>query len=337
MSSLTLTDKGLYCESGDFFIDPWGSVDRAIVTHAHADHARPGHRHYLTANEGRHALRRRAGKGATIETIRYGKSIRMGDAIVSLYPAGHIIGSSQVLVDVNGSRTVVTGDYKTRPDPTCTAFELVPCDTLITESTFGLPVYGWPDDTKVFDEINRWWHRNAVDGRASVLFAYALGKAQRVLAGADPSIGPIYTHGAVEAMNEVYRQTGVKLPKTIYATDLDKSTGRFEDALILAPPGANGTTWLQRFAPFSTGFASGWMAIRGRRRQRSVDRGFVLSDHVDWKGLMDVVKESGASVVLPTHGFTDQVARYLREKGLESEPLDTLFEGELDDDALTAG
>jgi putative mRNA 3-end processing factor len=224
-----------------------------------------------------------------------------------------------------------------KSDPTCTPFELVECDTLITECTFGLPVYRWPDDRQVFEEINDWWRQNAGEGRTSVLFAYALGKAQRVLAGIDSSIGPIFTHGAVEAMNDLYRATGIPLPETTYVTELEKGAVAFAGSLVIAPPGANGTTWMQRFAPFSTGFASGWMVVRGRRRQRSVDRGFVLSDHVDWAGLLEVVRASGAKTVLPTHGFTDTVARYLREMGLESEPLMTRFEGELDDDGITAG
>jgi putative mRNA 3-end processing factor len=330
VSLLELTDKGLYCEEGDFFIDPWRPVARAVVTHAHADHARPGMKHYLCASEGAPVLRARLGESPSVQSVDYGQTVQMGSASVTLHPAGHILGSAQILIEGHGERVVVTGDYKVERDPTATAFELVTCDTLITESTFGLPVYRWPAQDDTFRLINAWWRRNAQEGRTSVLFAYALGKAQRVLAGIQPDIGPILTHGAVERMNDCYREAGIVLPATTHATDATIPGEQRKQSLVIAPPSANGTTWLQRFAPYSTAFASGWMAVRGRRRQRSVDRGFVLSDHVDWHGLLKVVEESGASRVLPTHGFSDSVARYLREKGLESEPLRTEYQDEVD-------
>lgn len=331
MPLLRLTESGLYCEEGDFFVDPWRPVDRAVVTHAHSDHARPGSRSYLCAEPGADILRARVGEDASVSTVRYGEAVSFGSTRVTLFPAGHILGSSQILIENRSQRIVVTGDYKTEPDPTSAPFELVRCDTLITESTFGLPVYAWPDQLETFRLINDWWGRNAGEGRTSILFAYALGKAQRVLAGVDATIGPILTHGAVERVNGFYREQAVDLPRTRYATDRTIPAEDRRRALVVAPPSANGTTWLQRFAPFSTAFASGWMTVRGRRRQRSVDRGFVLSDHVDWNGLLRVIEESGASQVFPTHGFSDSVARYLTERGLESTPLRTRFEGEVDD------
>jgi putative mRNA 3-end processing factor len=328
-SLLSLTDCGLYCEAGDFHIDPWRGVDRAIITHAHSDHARWGSKRYLAAREGEGLLRARLGK-IDLQTVEYGESISMNGVNISLHPAGHVLGSAQIRVEHRGEVWVVTGDYKTERDATCTPFELVRCDTFITECTFGLPIYRWPDSEDVFAEINDWWRVNQQEGRASILFAYALGKAQRLLAGVDASIGPIYAHGSVVRLNEAYRESGIELPDVQYATGSKASTD-WSRALIVAPTSAAGSTWLRRFAPISTAFASGWMTIRGRRRQRAVDRGFIVSDHVDWPSLMNVIEATGASCVWPTHGYTEVVARYLREKGLEARPVETRFTGEIDE------
>lgn len=318
---LELTPAGLYCTAGDFYVDPVRPVPRAVVTHAHADHARRGHDAYLCSARGEDVLRRRVGAGA-IESIAYGKRRRIGRATVSLHPAGHILGSAQVRVEVDGEVWVVTGDYKTEPDPTCTPFELVACDTLITECTFGLPIYRWPPAAAVFGEINAWWRANQEAGRTSILYGYSLGKAQRLLAGVDPDIGPIHTHGAVEKLTAAYREGGIDLPPTTYVEDGREPDGGWARALVIAPPGADGTTWIRRFGAASRALASGWMLVRGRRRQRSLDRGFVLSDHVDWPSLMDVIDASGCSRVLATHGPAAEVAQYLREsRGLEADEL----------------
>ena len=335
---LETTFHGLYCPLGGFFIDPWRPVDRAIITHAHADHARPGHRQYLTSDEGQHVLRTRIGPNASIETVRYGQPLRMGEVTVSLHPAGHILGSSQVRIEHRGEIVVVSGDYKRHADPTCTPFEPIRCHTFVTECTFGLPVYRWPDPKIVDNQINRWWATNQANGDASVVYGYALGKAQRILACLDPSIGPIVVHGAVEKLNESYRATGVGIPEILTVSQLPDN---FEPhkAIVIAPPSAHGTPWLKRFGSLRTAMASGWMRIRGGRRRRAMDRGFVISDHIDWPDLMRTIKETEAERILATHGNVSTVVRYLREQGLDAHPLATEFRGEsLDesDDALTS-
>ncbi len=327
---LRLTEHGLFCEAGDFHIDPWRPVPRAVVTHAHSDHARWGCERYLASAAGEYVFRARLGEEADIQLAGWGEPLHINGVAVSFHPAGHILGSAQVRIEHRGEVWVVSGDYKVEPDPTCAAWEPVRCHTFITESTFGLPVYRWAPQAEVFDGINAWWRANKAAGKASVLFGYALGKAQRLLAGVDASIGPIYTHGAVEKLNAAYRASGVGLPPTTYAGDADKTTD-WSRALIIAPPSANGTPWMRKFGSASTGFASGWMRIRGTRRRRNVDRGFVLSDHVDWPGLTGAIEATGAERVWVTHGYREPVVRWLREQGLEAEAVATRFEGEIDD------
>ncbi len=333
---LRVTDLGLYCEPGDFFVDPWRPVDRAVVTHAHSDHACWGCRRYLTSADGAGVLRLRVGAESAIDAVRYGEIVDLDGVRVSLHPAGHILGSSQIRVEYRGEVWVASGDYKVEPDPTCAPFEPVSCHTFISESTFGLPIYRWEAESAVFGQIDSWWRANRDAGRASLLFGYALGKAQRMLAGIDRTIGPIYTHGAVEPMNRAYRDAGVDLPTTTYAGSMSRET-KWAGSLIVAPPSANGTPWSRKFGPSSTGFASGWMRIRGPRRRRSVDRGFVLSDHADWPGLVATVKATGAGRVLLTHGYTAVLSRWLREQGVEATTLATRYEGERDDATEGAG
>lgn len=317
---LSRTQSGLYCDAGDFYIDPERPVSRAVVTHAHGDHARRGSDRYLCSAAGEAILRYRLSDGASVQSVAYGEQIRIGDVTLSLHPAGHIRGSAQVRLERNGEVWVVTGDYKLAPDPTCEPFELVRGDALISECTFGLPVYRWPDPDAVFREINEWWRTNREEGRTSVLFGYSLGKAQRLLAGVDPTIGPMYSHGAVENMTDVYRETGTDLPDTTYVSD-DSAPADWSDALVVAPSSAGGSRWIQRFDPVSTGFASGWMRIRGNKRRRSLDRGFVLSDHADWPHLNEVISESGADRVWVTYGNNETFARWLRETGIRAQPL----------------
>lgn len=326
------TEHGLYCAEGDFHVDPWKPVPRAVITHAHADHACWGCGHYLTSTQGRHVLRARVAREAAVDTLDPGESIAIKGLHVSLHPAGHILGSSQVRIERRGEVWVVSGDYKVEPDSTCAPFEPVRCHTFVTESTFGLPIYRWPAQSAVFAEINAWWRANRDAGRASLLFGYALGKAQRLLAGLDPEIGPIWTHGAVEKLNRAYRETGITLPPTRYAGAAPQGIN-WAGALIVAPPSAHGTPWTRRFGAASTGFASGWMRIRGTRRRKAVDRGFVLSDHVDWPGLLGAIEATGASRVLVTHGYSAVVVRWLRERGLEAEPLASQYVGESADAA----
>jgi putative mRNA 3-end processing factor len=337
---LQLTDYGLYCPGGDFYVDPWRPVDRALITHAHSDHACPGSRAYLTTRPGEALLRARAGSEAAIQALNYAEPVHLGGVRVSLHPAGHILGSAQVRIESGGEVWVVSGDYKLEPDPTCAAFEPIACDTFVTESTFGLPIYRWPPEAEVFDDIQTWWTANQQAGKASILFAYSLGKAQRVLAGLanlpGPKAGPIYTHGAVENYCRLYRHAGIQLAATIHVGSAPASTD-WSRALIVAPPSANGTPWLRRFGTLSTGFVSGWMRIRGAQRRRSLDRGFVLSDHADWPGLMSAIHASGASRVWVTHGYRAPVVEWLKQQGLDAQAIETRFEGEQDETGGEAG
>ncbi len=325
------TERGLYCEAGDFYIDPWKPVPRAVITHAHADHARTGCQRYHAAAAGERVLRRRLGK-INLDAHDYAEQFEVGGVTVSLHPAGHVLGSSQVCIAHNGRVCVVTGDYKTDPDPTCAPFEVVPCDHLITECTFALPIYRWDDPQTVYDQINMWWRDCRAANKNAVVFAYSLGKAQRVLAGLDPNIGPILLHGAVNTMTRVYRESGVALPETQHAT-VEAAKETKGTALVIAPPSAAGSPWMKKLRPCSTAMASGWMRVRGRRRFRSVDRGFVLSDHADWDGLLRTIKASGATRVGVTHGSTAPLARYLSEQGLDAHVVPTRFTAEADEDA----
>lgn len=319
---LTFTDRGIYCPAGDFYIDPWRPVDRALITHGHADHARPGHGAYLATTGALPVIRHRLGE-ITAEGIAYGAAQTIGGARVSFHPAGHLPGSAQIRVEVGGQVWVASGDYKTAPDGLSEPFEPVRCHAFITECTFGLPVFTWPSQDAVAADINAWWADNAAQGRASLLGAYSLGKAQRLLSTLAPQ-GPILTHGAVEATNAILRAQGYALPDTIPVTP-DTDTKSHKGALILAPPSALGSTWARRFGPASTGFASGWMRLRGIRRRRAMDRGFVVSDHADWPGLHQAIKATGAEKIFTTHGYTDIFARWLKTQGYDAEVVPTEF------------
>lgn len=333
MDLVIATPEGLYCPPGDFYIDPWRPVDRAVITHAHADHARRGHRHYLASAAGEGVLRARLGD-ISLDALAYGQVVEHNGVRISLHPAGHVLGSAQVRIEYRGEVWVASGDYKIGTDPTCLPFEPVRCHTFITESTFGLPIYRWQTDEALFAGINQWWAQNAAESRASVLLCYAFGKAQRVLAGVDPSIGPIVIHGAVDPLNAAYRQQGIKLPECSKVTDVaDPATLR--RALVLAPPSAQGTPWIRRFGEYSDGFASGWMQVRGAQRRRGVDRGFIMSDHADWPGLMWAIEQSGAERVYVTHGSTGPMVRWLNERGLEALSFSTEY-GDEDDDGAPA-
>jgi putative mRNA 3-end processing factor len=309
MPVLEARDSGLYCPAGDFYIDPAEPVDRAVISHAHSDHASAGSRAYLSTTSGVPLLRQRLGEDAAIEPLDYGASVSIGSARVSLHPAGHILGSAQVRIEVSGEVWIVSGDYKLAPDPTCPPFEPLRCHAFVTESTFGLPIFRWPATAEVVDSIHAWWRGNQDSGKSSILFGWPLGKMQRVLAEVDPGIGPIYAHGAVERVNRVYRECGIPLPPTPPA---ERDTSR---ALILAPPGCQGSPWMKRLGSASTALVSGWMRIRGTRRRRSLDRGFVLSDHADWPALLSAVDETRAETVWVTHGFRTPLVRWLQEHG----------------------
>ena len=344
---LKTTDFGLYCERGDFFIDPWRPVERAVVTHAHADHLCRGCSQYLIARDGLSITRARLDEHAAISTVSYGEPVEINGVQVTLHPAGHILGSAQVRLEQGGRVWVISGDYKVEHDRTCVPFEPIGCHTFVSECTFGLPIYQWPAQQTVFADIIAWWQGNQAEDRASILYAYALGKAQRVLAGLAATTlqagnlpGRIYTHGAVEVMNQAYREAGVDIPATTHVAEVVPPVN-WATALVIAPPSAHGTPWMRRFGPASTGLVSGWMRLRGTRRRRAIDRGFVLSDHADWLGLLAAVNATAAETIWLTHGYTAVVARWLRDQGKDAHALATRYEGERDDpiaaDEISAG
>ena len=323
---LEFTQSGIYCPAADVFIDPWRPVARALITHGHADHARPGHGTYLATGPAAPVLRHRLGDIA-LQTVRYGEVLRIGSAEISFHPAGHVPGSAQIRVAVGGEVWVVSGDYKTVDDGLSEAFVPVPCHSFISECTFGLPIYDWPDQASLAAEINGWWAATRAKGETAVIAAYALGKAQRVLRMLDPAIGPILTHGAITATNDVLRAQGIALPDTVAVMPgLDLKP--YRGAMVLAPPAALGSAWLRRFGPVSTGIASGWMQLRGVRRRRGADRGFVISDHADWKGLNAAIAATGAERVFVTHGYTTPFARWLEGQGYQAGIVQTAFDGE---------
>jgi putative mRNA 3-end processing factor len=325
------TSQGLYCEAGRFHIDPWQPVDRAVITHAHGDHLRPESRAYLCCTAAQSLLRHRLGSEAAIEAADYGAVIDLDGVRVSFHPAGHILGSAQVRVEHHGEVWVASGDYKRADDPTCAPFEPQRCHTFITEATFALPVFRWDPPSDTVREICAWWDEMREAGRPAVLFGYALGKAQRVLAElARRTDRPIYVHGALGPLVELYRDAGVTLPQTLRASETPRGTS-FAGELIVAPLSARGTVWMRRFRDHSSAFASGWMRVRGARRRRAYDRGFALSDHADWDALTATIAETGAERVFVTHGYTQQLAQALSERGIDATAWRTMYEGEVED------
>ena len=333
--------EGLYCPPGDFYIDPWQPVPRAVLTHAHGDHASRGHGAYLATAISAGVLRTRLGEDITLQGLEYGEAVLVNGVKVSLHPAGHVLGSAQVRIEHAGRVWVASGDYFVSghahdANITCLPFEPVRCHCFITESTFGLPIYRWRRQVDVMAQINAWWAANAAVGRPSLLLGYSFGKAQRMLAGVDPNIGPIAVHGAVEPLNAAYRAAGVHLPPAPRVGDLpDRSI--LKQALVIAPPAVLGSVWARRLGDSSDAFASGWMQLRGARRRHGVDRGFVLSDHADWPGLQSAIAATQAERVIVTHGYEAVMVRWLRQQGLEAGSFSTQFgQHEDDGDALPA-
>lgn len=329
MSLLHVTPAGLYCPVGDFYIDPSRAVPFAIITHAHTDHARSGAKRYLTARPGVDLLRLRLKGDSTIDTLEFGETIDHRGVRISLHPAGHILGSAQVRIEHRGEIWVISGDYKLQPDPTCHPFEPIRCHTFITEATFALPMYRWPQPAVVFSEINNWWRENQQSGCTSVLLAYSLGKAQRLLAGVDATIGPILVHGAVQQFLPAYQAAGISLPDSRPANreSVGPARGR---ALVIAPPSTAGTRWLRQFENLSTATASGWAAVRRTKHRGVHDRGFVLSDHADWDGLISAIRATGADNILVTHGYSDVLVSWLRKNGWSAAEVKSRFSGEAD-------
>ncbi len=323
---LETTEQGLYCTAGGFHIDPWRGVERALITHAHADHARGGSQAYLCAEPGLGLLRERLGP-VNATGMRYGETLEINGVRVSFHPAGHVLGSAQIRLEHRGEVWVVSGDYKTQHDPTCAAFEPVRCHAFLTESTFGLPVYRWPEPAEILTDLHAWWRENQREERTSVVLAYSLGKAQRVLASLDESVGPIFVHNAVRVLLRHYERAGVRLPRVELATK-EKVRAAKGQGIVITPPATDNSTWLHSLGETSTAVASGWMLLRGTRRWRAADRGFALSDHADWDGLVSSVRATGAERILVTHGYAAQFARWLNENGWRAEVVRTQFKGE---------
>jgi putative mRNA 3-end processing factor len=333
MSLLKFTSSSIYCPDADVHIDPWKPVEKAIITHAHSDHAKWGCRHYLAHKDSEVILRMRLGEDISLQTVEYGEVFTMNGVRFSLHPAGHIIGSAQVRAERNGEVWVASGDYKLQNDHFSKPFEPVKCNVFITESTFGLPIYKWQPQQKVMDDINEWWRQNKATGKCSMLMGYALGKMQRLIKNLYPFQSEVYAHGAVYQLNEKLRAAGFDLPYVKTVTSNDKKI--YRDALVLAPLSASASPWAKRFEPYSTGYCSGWMAIRGARNRQSLDRGFALSDHADWNELNATIKETGAEKIYVTHGYTDTFSKWLKENGIDAAEIKTMYGDEEEQEILT--
>ncbi len=324
---LTFDGKGIYCPRADVHIDPWEKVPKALITHGHSDHARWGMGAYLCTHESVPILQHRLGKTNRIQGIAFGENLFINGVKFSFHPAGHVIGSAQIRVEYKDEIWVVSGDYKLANDGISKAFEPVKCHTFITESTFGLPVYKWQNQTAIFDKVNTWWRKNQAEGRVSVITAYSLGKAQRLINGLDPSIGKIYTHGAIENTNSILREHNHFIQDTQFAT-ASYNFKDYQGNMVVCPPSAANSNWVKKFKDFRLGIASGWMQMRGARRRRAADIGFILSDHADWNGLNTAIEATGANEIYVTHGFSRIYSQYLREQGYDAKIVETAFEGE---------
>ena len=323
MSVFEFRPQGIYCSQGDFYIDPWRPVERALITHGHADHARYGSKKYLCTEIAAPVIRHRLGN-VKIETIPYEKIINLNGVNISFHPAGHVPGSAQILAEIKGERWVVSGDYKVVDDGLSTPFNPIKCHSFISECTFGLPAFNWLPQEEIFKEINTWWLQCNKEGLTPVLGAYGLGKAQRLISGIDSNIGPILTHGAIEKTNQIMRGQKIAIPKTTIVSSKLKLND-FKNAIVLAPPSALSTSWIKKFGKISTGYASGWMAIRGIKRRRAADKGFVISEHADWAGLNWAIRETEAEKIFVTHGYTESFSKWLRFKGLNASVVKTEF------------
>lgn len=314
---LALTPKGLYCQPGNFFIDPNRGVENAVVTHAHSDHARRGSERYFCAASCEGLLRARLGRSINVSAIEFGRKFRIGEVFVSFHPAGHILGSAQVRLEYDGEVWVVSGDYKREPDPTCEPFEVVKCDVFISEATFGTPSFTWPKNADPGGEIFRWWEENVDKGVNSVLFAYSLGKTQRVLGLLEPlAKKPILCPSSAMALNECYRAQNVKLASTRCLSDVHASE-KLEGELFLVPTSFLDSPQARLLGDrYETAFASGWMA----RGPQNFDRGFLLSDHADWNDLVSTIQATEAKAIYVQHRGNGALVRHLRNLGLSAFP-----------------
>jgi putative mRNA 3-end processing factor len=324
MGLVSFTPQGLYCKQGDFYIDPWGEVDKAVITHAHSDHARRGSKAYFAHTDSYYLLKARLGEDINIQTAAYGDGFKMNGVDVSLYPAGHILGSAQVRIEYNGEVWVVSGDYKLEDDGITPPFEPVRCHTFITESTFGLPIYQWKPQAEIMENIHRFVQRNQALGRNTILTAYSLGKSQRLIHALSQYGYHFYVHGATYNMNETVRKF-YPMPEVTHLKP-DTPKDEVKGGIIMAPGSAIDSPWVRRWAPYAVGVCSGWMQVRGAQRKRNADGGFPLSDHADWDGLLAAVDATGAECVYATHGYSAQLARYLEEtRGIKTGVVKTSF------------
>ena len=321
MDLLVFTRHGIYCPRADIYVDPHSAVQRAVITHAHSDHARPGHTSYLTHRLSAPLLKQRLGKKIQVQAVEYGEPVMVNGVRISLHPAGHIIGSSQVRFEYGSHVWAVSGDYKLEDDSISTPFEPVPCHVFVTESTFGLPVFRWRQQEEVFEEMTSWWRENQRRGLPSVLVCYALGKAQRVLAHIDVSLGPIFAHSAVVAVTTLLKEMGFRIPE-VPVIPVDVPRAKLQHALILVPPGFANKLPDFALAPYALGYVSGWMTFSALKAQRALDRGFVLSDHADWDALNFAVESTGAREIIVMHGYTSSFSRWLRERGYDAREAD---------------
>jgi putative mRNA 3-end processing factor len=317
---ITATRRGLYCPPGDFYIDPAKAVQTAVVTHAHGDHLREGSVRIFMAAAGLGIARKRLDNARSVIAMEYGTPFTIGPVSVSLHPAGHILGSAQVRLEYDGQVWVVSGDYKRQPDPTCAPFETLECDVFVSETTFGQPHFVWPDTAAVVGNIVRWWQINRERGHNSVLFCYALGKAQRVLAEMlHHTQETVHVHGEIGTLVEVYRSAGIAMVPTLPVTAT--SAAALRGALVMATPTMSRSAWLRALGAGTRAFCSGWMLLPGESQRRGYDMGFVVSDHADWPALVSTCQESHARRILLMHGRTDRLAAHLRELGLDAAPL----------------
>ncbi|HEX8377697.1 MAG TPA: ligase-associated DNA damage response exonuclease [Pedobacter sp.] len=324
---LQFDDCGIYCAQGKFYIDPWKPVDDAVLTHAHSDHARSGSKRYLAHHLSREVLKYRLGQDIKLQTVEYGERILKNGVTISLHPAGHIIGSAQIRVEYKGEIWVASGDYKLENDGISAPFEPVKCHTFISECTFGMPVYKWKAPELVHQDINDWWRLNSEEGKTTVIAGYSLGKAQRIIHNLDLSIGKVFLHGAIANTHEALERNGIKLP-TATRVSVDTKKEELKNGIVICPPSALGSPWMRKFQPYAFGYCSGWMSLRGAKRRMAADRGFVLSDHADWDGLIKAIDATECECVCLTHGYTASFARYLTEKGYNAHEAHTYYGGD---------
>ncbi len=323
MALIEFSDKGLYCRAGDFYIDPWRPVDRAVITHAHSDHARWGSKFYLCHHDTKPLLQQRLGPNF-YQSIAWNEPIYLNGVRLTLFPAGHIIGSSQIRVEYNGEIWVVSGDYKLENDGLSGQFEPIKCHSFITESTFGLPIYNWKPQQEIYTDIQNWIKKNQAAGKTSVLIAYSLGKAQRLLAPIAEITERIFVHGAVYNIHMALVNAGWKLPG-VKKVGMETSKEELKGSVVIAPSSAEGSPWLRRFLPYEIGICSGWMQVRGNVRRKNADAGFALSDHADWNGLIAACKATEAECIYATHGFQSVFSRYLNEQGIQAKEVKTEY------------